>query len=317
MPGSFLKVNYSIRPAKSVERKMLSEAFRLLSRFESLNSYQYVGMGSPYFTDFSLFHKSLGIRHMTSMEAMKEHRDRIEFNKPFRCIDLVFEPSTEALPNLEWDRKTILWLDYDYEDGLRMECLTDISTFCAAARSGSVLVVTVDARPSKNPETRLSELIGKLGVKVPEETRDKDLDELWGTARVYREIINNEIDKARSERNGALLPKEQLQYKQLFNFHYSDSSKSRMLTVGGILYEEGDADLMKACDFGSLPFIKDGPEAYTIEVPILTLREVRHLDKQLPSPQGEGLSGFTIDPEELRRYSEIYRYYPSYVEAEF
>jgi Putative O-methyltransferase len=317
VPGSFLKVNYSVRPAKSIERKMLSEAFRFLSRFESLNSYQYVGMGSPYFTDFSLFHKSLGIKHMTSIEVMKEYEIRFEFNRPYRCINLLFESSTEALPKLNWDRRTILWLDYDDPGGLKMECLTDISTFCAVARSGSILIVTVDARPGENPEKRLTELDARLGEKVPQDTKNRDLDQLWGTAKVYREIIKNEVDKALSERNSPLTPDQQFCYKQLFNFHYRDSSSALMLTTGGLLYEQKDDYIVKECGFDSLPFVKKAAEPYSIEVPILTLREVRYFDKLLPTLESGGLKGFAIEPEELRRYAEIYRYYPSYVEAEF
>ena len=66
--SSYQKINYSIRPAKSAERKMLCELIQHLSVFHKLSDYQYIGFGSTYFTDFSLFHRNLGINKMISIE---------------------------------------------------------------------------------------------------------------------------------------------------------------------------------------------------------------------------------------------------------
>ena len=49
MPGSFTKVNYALRPAKSIERKMMAEAVRRLSPVIATEDYAYVGFGSPFF----------------------------------------------------------------------------------------------------------------------------------------------------------------------------------------------------------------------------------------------------------------------------
>jgi hypothetical protein len=77
MAGSYEKINYSLRPAKSIERKMLCDAFRRLSAFGKVENYQYIGFGSTYFSDFSLFHKALGIsnkeiRHLDTQLPIKE-----------------------------------------------------------------------------------------------------------------------------------------------------------------------------------------------------------------------------------------------------
>lgn len=61
-------VGYSLRPAKHVERRILCDAFRRRSKFASVESYQYVGFGSVWFSDFSLFHRQLGIGKMISIE---------------------------------------------------------------------------------------------------------------------------------------------------------------------------------------------------------------------------------------------------------
>jgi hypothetical protein len=78
MPGSYEKINYGLRPAKCIERKMMCEAFRRLSEFGSVESYRYIGFGSTYFSDFSLFHKHLGITNMISMEQDEHNAPRFE-----------------------------------------------------------------------------------------------------------------------------------------------------------------------------------------------------------------------------------------------
>ena len=141
-----MKVDYSIRPAKSIERKMLAETLQRLWRLDRLDQYRYVGFGSAYFTDFTLLHKTLGINEMISIEKDIGDQKRYEFNRPFACISLAFGNSHEVLPLLEWDgKKSIVWLDY--EDSLNKQKLDDIECVCTEAEPGSVLVVTVNASP--------------------------------------------------------------------------------------------------------------------------------------------------------------------------
>ena len=43
---SYEKINYNLRPAKNIERKMIAEACRLLPSVRPVNRYRYVGFGS-------------------------------------------------------------------------------------------------------------------------------------------------------------------------------------------------------------------------------------------------------------------------------
>jgi hypothetical protein len=150
MTGSYRQINFSLRPAKSIERKMLCEAFRRLAEFGHVSDYRYIGFGSTYFSDFILVHKTLAIRNMLSIERDDFNKARFEFNRPFHCIKLYFGESNDVLPELGWrDVRTICWLDYDGK--LDSSVLTDVRLFCANAVSGSVLVVTVNAEPDQNP----------------------------------------------------------------------------------------------------------------------------------------------------------------------
>jgi hypothetical protein len=183
MVGSYEKINYSLRPAKSIERKMLCDAFRRLSAFDKVENYQYIGFGSTYFSDFILFHRALGITKMISIEKDKENKERFMFNRPFRCVELEFGKSNEVLPKLNWDAKSILWLDYD--DKLDNHVLSDVRFFCINASPGSVIVLSVNAHPIRRPDNiNVDELPIKEGElptlsAVPKEDIEK-------YARMYR-----------------------------------------------------------------------------------------------------------------------------------
>ncbi|MBI1928741.1 hypothetical protein HYR99_31410 [Candidatus Poribacteria bacterium] len=327
MPASYEKINYSLRPAKSIERKMLCDTFRRLSHFAKIESYRYVGFGSTYFSDFILFHKALGIKDMVSIEQDRENEDRFNLNRPFQCITMGFGHSNEVLPLLSWNMRTILWLDYDGQ--LDKTVLTDIAHFCANALSGSMITVTVNAHQDSldfskleqpyNPDEalhqfRLQRLIERVGAeKIPSDVSGKNLNQKE-KANVYRRIITNEIDATLKDRNGGLEAESKIQYRQLFNFHYQDGAK--MLTVGGLLYEKRQSDIVYHCGFEELSFVRTGDDPYLIEIPSLTYRELRYLDTQLPFEGDNIPQDVPIPEKDLKAYAKIYRYFPTFAEAE-
>ena len=312
MANSFERINYALRPAKSVERKMLCDCFRRLSPIAQVDTYRYVGFGSPYFSDFSLMHRALGITDLVSIEKATNEKDRFELNRPYRSIELMWGESTELLPEFDWEARTILWLDYDGK--LNSDVLADIATFCRACTGGSVLVVSVNVHPDRgDDEQRLAALRERVGAaKVPHDVDPKRLAG-WDLASLCRRIIGAEIASTLSGRNGARPPNTHLRYKQLFNFNYRDGA--RMLTTGGIVYDAGQEHLVNYCGFEQMDFVRDGERPYEIVVPNLTFREMRHVDAQLPSAPGQILDA-PIKADDLEAYKAIYRYFPRFVEAE-
>lgn len=311
MFGSGEKIDYNLRPAKQIERKMLCDAFRRLSVFEPIESYRYVGLGSFYFADFILIHKSLGLTDMISIEAETSKAARFRFNRPFGCVRLQFGHSNAILEKLPWRKRTILWLDYDYL--LDESCFSDISLFCNNARSGSMLIITVDAQTESDPEELLKDLVDRVGEqRIPLGITPKNLAG-WGLARVSHRIMLNEISAVVSSRNALLEKSETFVFQQLFNFHYKDSAQ--MLTVGGIMYADNESDKFQACNFRSLDYVRTASAPYKIELPRLTFREVRHLQSQLPIPASK-LKSKGIKADELRKYAKVYRWFPSFAEVE-
>ena len=56
---SFDAINYATRPNKNVERKLIFSSLRELDRSFDLSNHKYIGLGSVWFVDFVLAHKSL------------------------------------------------------------------------------------------------------------------------------------------------------------------------------------------------------------------------------------------------------------------
>lgn len=307
------RINYSLRPAKQVERKMLCEAFRRLASFDHVDSYRYVGFGGLYFSDMVLVHKTLGIKNLVSIE--RDYDQRFEFNKPYDCIDIKDGAARDELPKLSWAERTILWLDYD--DALNDEILGDVSLACSRLVSGSMLVVTVQAHPAAEGK-RLAKLTTDVGrLKVPcDVTSEADL-QAWNTAGVHARILSNEIAEALVTRNGGRGGEPPFRFDQVFHFRYADGVK--MVTLGGLLYsaDADEEDRAKACRFDEFRFFRPSTDPYLIHVPKLTYRETRYLDQRLPVDGAADLARIAeIPPAELAYYEKIYRYFPTFAEAD-
>lgn len=307
--SSYESINYRIRPAKSIERKMLCDTFRRLNEFALVESYRYVGFGSTFFSDFILFHKTLGIENMISIEKDESKKERFEFNVPFRCVDWMPGTSNEILPRLKWDFKSIVWLDYD--NSLDIDMLIDVKYLIGSMTSGSMMILSCNAH-YKNGE-RLTKMKENLQEKMPQSLKEEDL-EAWNVAKESRKIILSQIEETLLERN-ALRPKgNKYKFQQLFNFNYSDGAK--MLTFGGFFYEEGEESKYLKCNFENLPFVRKEGKPCLIEVPSLTYKEIRYLDTQLPYEDISSLTLPGVKKSDIEKYADYYRYFPNFAETE-
>ena len=252
MAPSYRLIDYRLRPSKHVERLMLCEAFRHL-RFHVLEDYQYVGLGSIFFADFRLMHRSLGISRMFSIEKQENHRERFEWNKPYSGITIMFGNTEQRLTDLDFSVPTIIWLDYD--GPLLPSVIGDIRTVAHAASHGLALVVTVNAHP-RQPDENGSDMLDQVRAELGNERipTNVDLTRLrgWGLAEFYRRLADSEIRDALSTANGVREPATQLCYEQLFNFNYEDGA--RMATFGGIFFEKNKISEFEACAFDRLKF---------------------------------------------------------------
>lgn len=113
MPGSDQKINYQVRPAKAIERRMLCDLIREIQLVRADNEMRYIGLGAKYFSDFVLFHNEFGITDMISIEAEVDRQIRYNFNKPLKCIQMRYGTTNEILPQLDnfQEKMNLVWLD--------------------------------------------------------------------------------------------------------------------------------------------------------------------------------------------------------------
>jgi hypothetical protein len=308
------EIDYRLRPAKHVERKMIVRALGRLSHFDRLEQYAYVGFGALYFSDFRLFHE-LGIEDMTSIEK-RTNIKRYETNKPYGTVKINQGAASAVLPKLPWDKRTITWLDYT--GFLDPEKLEDIRFAADRAQSGSALIATVAVRLDGTLEELVSNFIAKIGGKeslpqgvVPEAIQLSTPEKV---AHWVRGAINQRIEAALREKNAGKQIDDCYRYEQLFNFHYADGAE--MLTVGGVIFQEKEREKFRTAEFDSLPFVKNGEDEYRIPTPLLTHRETIALDAELPAP-AKTLALPGVPEKDIAGYAKVYRYFPKFVDANF
>lgn len=318
MSASFEKIDYSIRPAKHTERRMLSEAFRRLWPFQSISDYVYVGFGAVAFSDFILFHRSLGVREMLSIERDPDGIERVRENVPFD-ITIDNRAASDALPNLNWQRRHILWLDYD--DALTPDMLLDSSIVATNAISGTVLAVSFNCHRAKEvgEAKEAGEGIEAIDLfrdrfgrdRIPDDVSEDDLYG-WPFGRIGRKLICNEIESKLAIRNmGAT---DLMSFHKICEIEYQDGAK--MTTLVGILVTDSDAEKLFACSFNSLDFLSNDGGPIRISVPKLTVREIRNLERQLPLAAGTEIVCGYVPEGDAQAFVELYRYLPNFAVLE-
>jgi hypothetical protein len=319
-------LNYSLRYAKNIERKMMNEALLRLAVLAPLSTYRYVGFGSEFFNDFSLFHQALGVRDMISIESDEARIARCEFNLPYKCIELKTGNSAAVLPTLNWSQRNIVWLDY--VEKLNRLILEDVNLIASQVRSGSLAAWTVNANPwggdvdedtsekvaqTDWPQRRLSKFQNLFGSRKFPGLNGASLAG-WGMAAEFHRLISDEVVRALNDRNASALPKDKIQFRQCFHFRYADGQ--RMLTVGGVFLNPGDGRSLGKNPFEGLDFIREAEESYELDPPTLTGREVRHLNRLLPSRSKLRKETRWLSADEIEKFRRLYRYYPVFAESE-
>lgn len=321
MTASYREINYTLRPAKSVERRMLVELFHRLGAFEDVHNYQYIGFGSIYFSDFLLFHRTVGFTEMISIEHARSvtEKDRIELNRPYGFIQTIFGESTSLLPTIDVSTKrTIAWFDYD---GIFSKtALDDFFIFLSRARSGSICIASYNIQDNlpppgvttgKTPEERIKDTIGESNeVLLPQNW--KALLQGKDRALLFASMLFNQAAEVIRKRNGEMSAEEKLFVKPIINIYYKDGAQ--MGSFGVVICNEREQAQYNAASFESLPFYTSVDKFFEIQVPNLTFQEVRHLDRNYGSAAKS--AWHPIPETDAKKYWGLYRYFPHFVETE-
>lgn len=313
--ASYEKFDYSIRPNKRTQRKMIFDALaRYIGVFPNAQ-FRYVGFGSMWFSDFLYAHRRLGLRSLTSIESPQGYR-RATFNRPFKCVRMVEGYSSTVLPNLSWRRPAIVWLDYDYKP--ESESLQDLAYLSGELTSKSVLMVTYDAAPPWSegaPAAKRAEAIRKVfrdavpsnlqrgGAGRTSPHRSNFPQTL--TALLWS-FLKNEL-----VRNGRAAA-DDLMWYPLFSFSYRDGAP--MVTIAAALLNRRDrAAIENAAPLQQLEYAQ-GETVFSIAIPPLTPKERGELDRRLPSATVK--LPFPLGEEQIDSYRRLYRYYPLLAEVD-
>jgi len=301
-----------IRPNKNVERKLILATLNRLRLQFSIADYRYVGFGSMWFSDFVLMHKALGISDMVTIENQKSRAKRVEFNKPFGCIAVKMEDATTALGEVLDDKQSIVWLDYD--GPLKNAVTGDIETAIGAMSPGSMFLVTINAmveqlRGHKNEDDEELSMIDYLVDVCEDESLRSRENEITRVQfpEFAASILHERIKSAVLEK------KPGCEYQPIWCYRYADDAE--MITVGGMIVDKPARQKFVDSGAGELAHVT-GEALFHIELPILTEKEKRALDKRLPSATPLKLKDieFELRPSELEAYQRFYLEYPVFGE---
>lgn len=316
MRDSGEKINYTLRPAKGVERKILCDILSKCETTVPIHNYRYIGFGSFYYSDFILFHNQLNIEKMISIESSTDI-DRYTFNKPYKCVDLIQGDSATVLGSqIEFSKETrdIIWLDYD--GTFSKEMIADFITIASKISPDSFLFSSFNSSiisPHIEMEKQYIELKEQFGDFLPE-VDPKNISEAQIPGIVY-EIIDGAIQKAVNERN--IVEDTKIIAKSFFYVKYRDGAP--MLTIG---YYFSDADgwaHFQSSKAKDSPWFSTEKNPQKITIPCFTKAEIIAINRYLPgSTPSEILSHIPhLKETDIANYIKIYKYYPNFLDSNY
>lgn len=302
-------INYEIRPCKFVERRMLQSVFsRMIPLFHS--EYQYIGFGGLSFTDFKIFHRELHINRMFSIECGYS-MNKLEFNKPYSCIDIRVGRSIDELNKIDLSQPSIIWLDYD--GCLNRDVFAELELILSRVPHGSVYLMSCN-RQMKNSEGNPytpEELQENFGSLVPLGLERNCCAEP-NAPYTIRQMLELDCNNTIRDRNRLLSKK--LRFKPIFNLTYEEYRGARMFTYGGVVLNDDFDDTL--LHFDEFNFIGTA-DPYKIEIPNLTYREVMTLNQILNFLDKEQslVDNDIVTNEEIMRYKKCYKYLPNFYDV--
>lgn len=302
---------------------MIVDSFQRLQQAGfSITDYQYTGFGAIYFVDFILFHKLLGMSKLLSLERASSLAKRMDFNKPFKCVEVQMVPASSAIPSLSRDVRHIVWLDYD--GVIHRDFLSDIQSAITVLPTGSILLVTVDVEPPEDQDYREVEPEFDSSSTVMGPRQWKEYFEFHASTYLKLGLKENDFGKAQLRARTAeilkasftrsIVARAQLEFLPMFNFIYKDSHW--MLSMGGMIAGPTEKRQLRNSTLRETEYFRDNFDAtpFEISVPRLTRKERIYLDREMPCADNWVPKDFDLDPDELRKYRDIYRFLPAFAE---
>ena len=303
-------IDWLRRPAKYVQREIILSQVHKLGHFATLEDYQYIGCGGLYFSDFVLMHERFNLTKLISIERDTNSQARYKFNRPLACIDIQFGTVSQVLADLSLDGPSIIWLDLQSQ--IDKSVLHACEWIGRQLGRGGLLLLTVNAH-CKQVE-RLDVLQRNLASRLrPDDEAALAADAplpvsgVDAFAMVQQHSLHDLFGEVKRLRG------DKCRLRQVFNFVYSDDA--RMQTLGWVVTAKDDDTWLE--DFRASPYARSGHDPYLLDVPTLTRREFDQLQALMPrsSSKGSNSRPTWMPKEDYERFSEIYRWYPTWFAA--
>ena len=314
MSDSGQKINYTLRPAKCVERKILCE---LLMKFNTpipIHEYRYIGFGSFYFSDFVLFHNQLNIEQMISIEK-SSNEERYIFNKPYNNIEIYFGDSETVLSTKidfsNQEIKNVIWLDYDgaFQNGM----ISDLFTVSQKVSKGSFVFISLNPTiPKDKDKCMLPYLEKEAGSYLPR-LKEKDVDNDTIPVIIYDifyAVIQNSLLARNVKEDSPVLA------TPIFFIRYKDGAP--MLTIGYYYTDSSSLESIQPT-LSNIPWVNTDKSPQKLSIPCLTRSEIRELNRMLP---GTPISNIHermpyLSEADIEKYISVYKYYPNYLDSPY
>ena len=167
---------YHLRPNKYIDRQLFINCLEGLNRSIKLNTHRYIGFGSYSFEDFKQIHDRLRIASMISLESDSTIFERAKFNRPYKCIRILNQSSTDFIASENWgNKKTIIWLDYTNPKQISSQ-FSDIASLTNIVQKNDIIRVTLNGniaamgKPNTEEDVqqyRLERLKERIGEYIP------------------------------------------------------------------------------------------------------------------------------------------------------
>lgn len=318
MSKSFIP--YHLRQSKAIDRNLFLDLLGAINRKFAIREYEYISMGGPFLEDFKIVHNVTGISKMVSFDESGNTILRQKYNRPFKCVRLKHETSSEFILRYTFPHKTIVWLDFTTPSRLQHD-LSDVVALLGKLKRGDVVKVTLNAHfpdvavedvpPLERRKAKLAKLEDQIGDYLPNDVDESMMNQsLYPTAlfKVLKLVFDN-----------GLVGSPDLYFQPLSSFYYADGQQ--MLTFSGVLLNrQTDEKFLNESGLNKWYFsVVDKSEPMAIRIPQLSLKERMQFDSLLPKSTAESIQKkfkylFADEPEDsiaaINDYVNYYRMYP-------
>lgn len=342
-------IDYELRPAKGVDRKIFLDLLSRYQRWVPLDGAVYISMGGYPMSDHRMIYRRFGLEHLISIDGEKHVVDRQRFNKPTektKCLHLrsniLIENFDKILSENEIpDTATrVVWMDFTEPNKLSDQ-LSQFEQLLETLGEGDIIRITLNANESslkmakpdgskpkpvevaamdreEQREARFKRLENDLGSYLPSSATAKDLS---------NDKLPILLGKLLEKAAGSAFPSGSSQHAffPLSSLVYRDGQQ--MITVTGAIIDRHHFDQVEVImALENWPFsVEKISDFKRLSVSTLTLKE-RLLMERLVLADGEvdiverlGFSRFgsTDAKTYFEDFKEFSRFYPNHAVVEY